>query len=526
MGVATTKSSPVSPEALGITDCFLDAGTSAIAEGLVADDCLEPELVAEGFLEPKLVADDVHFIMEILVFFEDGFELAARIEHRGVVAAGENVPDAFVGVVHLVLQEVHGDLAGDHVFLLAFLAEDGLLVDAEMFADRADQLVVARRGIAFAFGEMDAGSQAIPVHAGGNVFQGRGRFVELVFRDDLIEDAFEFPDVGMGIVGDVFRDFLGKDKFPGTGFFLEYGESGLKIRHPDIHDDPPFETALETRLEFGQFPGGTVSRKDDLPSGLVHDVENVVEHFLGLGLVSEKLHVIDDEHVDGTVFFLESVDGPLFDGRDVIREEPVRGRVDDFFVLEPCLDGIASTLEEVGFPESDVPVDIEGIIGGSRSPGHGFACREGELVGWSYDEIVEPVFVIDDPGIDAADFVLDGNFFFLSFFGEVLVFLDAVDDEGIAGIFDVAIDLEFDTRDFRHELFYRFEDFLAEFVREVVPHERGYDPEYDNPFDFPEIRDFFEIGQKILLPDGLGELFDDVSEYLVFHSAIRGLNWI
>jgi hypothetical protein len=49
-----------------------------------------------------------------------------------MIASGEYIPDAFVGIVELVLQEIHRDLARDHVFFFTILREERPDLDTEV----------------------------------------------------------------------------------------------------------------------------------------------------------------------------------------------------------------------------------------------------------------------------------------------------------------------------------------------------------------------------------------------------------
>ena len=68
-------------------------------------------------------------------------DLAAGIEDGGMVAAAEDAPDLSEGLIGVVAEEVHGDVAGSSDALGTGLAVEGLVGDIEVRADGVDDSV-------------------------------------------------------------------------------------------------------------------------------------------------------------------------------------------------------------------------------------------------------------------------------------------------------------------------------------------------------------------------------------------------
>lgn len=83
-------------------------------------------------LYPELISEDIDFVKKVLVFFEDGFEFLARVEDCRMIASGEDVSDTLISIVHTILEEVHSNLTGNHIFFPAIVSEDGAFFYTEM----------------------------------------------------------------------------------------------------------------------------------------------------------------------------------------------------------------------------------------------------------------------------------------------------------------------------------------------------------------------------------------------------------
>jgi hypothetical protein len=156
--------------------------------------------------------------------------------------------------------------------------------------------------------------------------------------------------------------FLFEEEFSSTSLLLEDRETSLIVGFTDVHDDTPFESALETRFELSEFFRRTIPREDDLLPCFVEDIEDIIEFLLCRLFPGEKLDIIDDEHINATVAITEFIDTPTLDTRDIVREEPICGSVDYLFFFMPFAESISYPLQNMSFPESYIPIDIEWVV--------------------------------------------------------------------------------------------------------------------------------------------------------------------
>ena len=96
----------------------------------------------------------------------------------------------------------------------------------------------------------------------------------------------------------------------GMGLGLHNGATGFKIRHLHINSSYPRQIALRNRSSSVGILWAAVTADNDLLIGLVQGIKGVEKLFLDFFLASDKLHVINDQHVGTTV--IASKVGVLF----------------------------------------------------------------------------------------------------------------------------------------------------------------------------------------------------------------------
>ncbi len=172
-------------------------------------------------LNPEPIPQDIDFVKEVLILFEDVFELSARVQDRRVISARENIADALVGVVHPIFQKIHGNLPGNHVLFFSIFTDEELRIEPEMRGNGVHEFFVsADPGTCGAMPSGQIVGDRELFQAYGDIFD-RGRcMVQLVLGDELIEDALELADIFSGIVRDKFGDFLCEDELLGASLFL------------------------------------------------------------------------------------------------------------------------------------------------------------------------------------------------------------------------------------------------------------------------------------------------------------------
>ena len=133
-----------------------------------------------------------------------------------------------------------------------------------------------------------------------------------------------------------------------------------------------------------------VATDDNLLVGLVKGIEGVKELLLSFLAPGNKLHIVDDEHVNIAVPVRKA---SLFktDRLDKFFDKRLRAQVGDFFAWVARKNLIAYRLDEVCFTKANATVDKEGIILRARAVCDRLAGGVGEVVARADDEILEGI---------------------------------------------------------------------------------------------------------------------------------------
>lgn len=116
-----------------------------------------------------------------------------------MVTTGEYIPDAFVGVIELVLEEIHRDLARDHVFFFTILREECTDLDTEVSRDCLDQILIATAATAETATRGDSRRERSDREfreTEGDILESWWSPLEIMFCDDLIEYSLDLSDIG------------------------------------------------------------------------------------------------------------------------------------------------------------------------------------------------------------------------------------------------------------------------------------------------------------------------------------------
>jgi hypothetical protein len=110
--------------------------------------------------------------------------------------------------------------------------------------------------------------------------------------EQLIKRAFQLPDVGLDVGGQILGDITWQLDTMCVGFGLQDGAPGLKVRilHVDAH--PPRETGAQPVFQRGNIAGRLVAAHDDLPICLMKRIKGMEELFLCFFFAGDKLYVI------------------------------------------------------------------------------------------------------------------------------------------------------------------------------------------------------------------------------------------
>ena len=228
------------------------------------------------------------------------------MQNSRVVPASEVAADLFEAVTGEVAGQEHADLTGQGDGLASFftlqigkshieIIGNGVdnLRDADIFG--SDDLLADG-----ALGEVDVDRLARGF--GGGVDDG--------------QCAFELADVGLDLAADVLDNVIGYFKAAEVGLFLYDRDSCFIAGRIEACDETPFEPADEAVLKGGQLGGCAVGGEDDLLAVVVERVEGVEEFFLAVLAFTEKLDVVDYEHVNGAAVGLKFLQRSFFDCGD------------------------------------------------------------------------------------------------------------------------------------------------------------------------------------------------------------------
>ena len=179
------------------------------------------------------------------------------------------------------------------------------------------------------------------------------------------------------------------------GFRIDQGHAGFEIRGLDVGQKAPFEAGLETIFQCEDFLGRPVGCEDDLFARFVQGVESVEKFLLGADLAGDELDIVHQQQVGHAVFFPEgSYIAPL-DGADQLVGEIVALDIDDAVGRAGAGDVTGDGIEKVGFAQTGLAVDKQGVIGTGRFLRYGIGGRMGKLVAAAHDEALKSVVGID-----------------------------------------------------------------------------------------------------------------------------------
>src|ERR1017187_8173632 len=180
--------------------------------------------------------------------------------------------------------------------------------------------------------------------------------------NDAVQCTLQLTDIGAKVLGDKEGYIVAQGNFHDLCFLLQNGHSHFEFRGFNLDGKPPVETGNETIFETLDILWISVAGDDDLLLGFDQGIEGKKELFLGAILAIEKLDVVDDQHVKGTVVAFESVEGLLLVGAHHIGDVIVGVHVPNDLIGTVTPDLIAKGVNQVGFAETNPAVDTEGAI--------------------------------------------------------------------------------------------------------------------------------------------------------------------
>src|SRR5690606_34503523 len=234
--------------------------------------------------------------------------------HGRVVAAAERLADLDQRDVQQLAHQVHRDLPRHRELLGALLRYEPVDGDAELLRHAlADQV---RR-------ELDR--TTFENAAERFLRQLRRHFAPCQRRvgEELDNGALELAHVRAAVARNERQYLVVERDLVVFRLLAQDRDTRLEIRWLDVRDESPLEARDQALLEPRDLLRRTVARHHDLALRIMQRVERVEELLLRALLLTEEVHVVDQQQVDLAVAPAEVRHAPFLDRRDQIVREPL-----------------------------------------------------------------------------------------------------------------------------------------------------------------------------------------------------------
>ena len=304
--------------------------------------------------------------------------------HGGVRVAPKRAGDLGVAVGGQFPREVGHQAPGNHGAGVAAAAEQVLAAHPHAVADRLDDVAEAdgdcARGRAGVLAEQ-------PVDGAGADLSAQA--VELDQRAEPGDGALDLADRPGASAGDRLLRGGGEVQSALPGEAADELHARAAVGAVDLDHHARQEAADERLAEAADVAGVLVGDDGHAGAREVDGVDGVEELGLRGRLVGEEVHVVDRQQVDAAKALAEGVERTVPHGGDVLVGELLGGDVLDHLARGAFGPSATQSLNEVGLAHTALAVEEENR---GRLPGaiaDLLACREGESVGLTHDEVLE-----------------------------------------------------------------------------------------------------------------------------------------
>ena len=324
---------------------------------------------------------------EVLVGFAEVVDRSACVEHGGVILASTVQSDVGQGRFGHLLGEVHGDLTGLNDFALPGFA-------LEKFDGQVE--VVAHHFLDVVNADLSCGVfDKLVDHMLGQV-QCDGFAVQACLSDQGNQCSFQFTHVGGDAVSQVFNDFSGQFNAVGVHLLLQDGHARFKRWHLEVRTQTPLEAREQALFHALHFDRRLVRSQDNLLASLVQVIEDVEEDVLCFLLATEKLHIVDDEHIHHLIEVAEIIDRVVPNSINELMRESLGADIEHRFVRLATFDFQPNGMRQVCFSQTHPSVNKKRIERRpSRFVGHGKTGASCKAVALSFNEVFEGVVGIE-----------------------------------------------------------------------------------------------------------------------------------
>ena len=117
--------------------------------------------------------------------------------------------------------------------------------------------------------------------------------------------------------------------------------------------------------------------------------------FLGSFFIGKELNVIDQQGVNGAVVTLKLFDGVVLQRFNHVLNETLGVHIDHFRVRLTRHNAVPHRVQQVSFTQTRPAIEEQGVVGAARVIRHLTRRRAGQLVRFTFDEVIKRVFHVN-----------------------------------------------------------------------------------------------------------------------------------
>ena len=217
------------------------------------------------------------------------FDFFDRVDGGSVVFAAQLIGNLWEAHVEFAAQQVHSNLPRHNDMLSSLSTTNFFAIDLEMAGGLIDNLFGGEMLRATA---PDIAKQAFCCH------YVRSDAAHLGISKKLIKRTLELADICLNVLSKVFHGVALKCYTSEACLGLDDRAARLEVGHLDVDCHSPFKAAAQALRQGRDAVRRLVATDDNLLVGLVEGIKGMEELFLSLFAPSNKLHIVDDEHID------------------------------------------------------------------------------------------------------------------------------------------------------------------------------------------------------------------------------------
>ncbi len=295
-----------------------------------------------------------------------------------MVSAAKMAANLLQAVTSQIAGKVHTNLTRQCDGLAALLALQIGEANVEMVGNNVDNV---------ADGDVPGCGFELAVKGGLCQFECNFRAGSRRNRVNGGKGAFELSDIGLGFSCDVVCDGLGNVQASKVGFFLDDCDPRIVAGRVDSCYKAPVEPADKTLFEAGDVGWCAVGAEYYLPAIMIERIEGVEEFLLALLALTEKLDIIDDEHINGAELALKAGEVALLNCADESVDEILTAEKLNYHFSVLVFAFFADCVQQVCFTQAGIAIKEKRIVGIAGRLADGDAGCVGEAIARADNEI-------------------------------------------------------------------------------------------------------------------------------------------